>query len=46
VNHGRGYVTLAEIQYAGSAIVELKGGDEAYLRDVNRRLDRLLLEKD
>ena len=37
---------LAEIQYAGSAIVELEGGDEAYLRDVNRRLDRLLLEKD
>ncbi len=36
---------LAEIQYEGSAIVELEGGDEAYLRDVNRRLDRLLLEK-
>ena len=36
---------LAEINYAGSAIVELEGGDEAYLRDVSRRLDRLLLEK-
>lgn len=36
---------LAEIQYEGSAIVELEGGDEAYLRNVNRRLDRLLLEK-
>ena len=36
---------LAEIQYAGSAIVELEGGDEAYLREVSRRLDRLLLEK-
>ena len=36
---------LAEIQYEGSAIVELEGGDEAYLRDVNRRLDRLLLGK-
>ena len=35
---------LAEIRYAGSAIVELEGGDEAYLRDVNHRLDRLLLE--
>ena len=36
---------LAEIKYAGSAIVELEGGDEAYLRDVSRRLDRLLLGK-
>jgi L-ribulose-5-phosphate 3-epimerase len=36
---------LVEIEYAGSAIVELEGGDEAYLRDVNRRLDRLLLER-
>jgi hexulose-6-phosphate isomerase len=34
---------LAEINYAGSAIVELEGGDEAYLRDVSRRIDRLLL---
>jgi hypothetical protein len=32
-----------EIQYAGSAIVELEEGDEAYLRDVSLRLDRLLL---
>jgi len=36
---------LAEIGYAGSAIVELEGGDEAYLRDVSHRLDRLLLER-
>jgi L-ribulose-5-phosphate 3-epimerase len=36
---------LADIKYAGSAIVELGGGDEAYLRDVSRRLDRLLLGK-
>ncbi len=36
---------LKEIDYAGSAIVELEGGDEAYLRDLSRRLDRLLLEK-
>jgi len=32
-----------EIGYSGSAITELKGGDEAYLRDVSRRVDRLLL---
>jgi hexulose-6-phosphate isomerase len=32
-----------EIGYAGSAIAELKGGDEAYLRDVSRRVDRLVL---
>jgi hypothetical protein len=25
--------------------VELEGGDEAYLRDISYRLDRLLLEK-
>src|SRR6266853_6137294 len=32
-----------EIGYAGSAIAELKAGDEAYLRDLSRRLDRLVL---
>jgi hexulose-6-phosphate isomerase len=32
-----------EIGYAGSAITELNGGDEAYLRDVSRRVDRLVL---
>ncbi len=32
-----------DIAYAGSAIAELEGGDEAYLRDVSRRIDRLLL---
>ena len=32
-----------EIGYAGSAITELKSGDEAYLRDVSRRVDRLVL---
>ena len=32
-----------EIGYAGSAICELDGGDEAYLRDVSRRVDRLVL---
>src|ERR1700682_1669492 len=34
-----------EIGYAGSAITELKGGDEAYLRDVSRRVDRLVLDR-
>jgi len=33
---------FAEIGYAGSVIAELDGGDEAYLRDVSRRIDRLL----
>jgi hexulose-6-phosphate isomerase len=36
---------FSEIGYAGSAITELKGGDEAYLRDVSRRVDRLVLGK-
>ncbi len=34
---------FADIGYSGSAIVELKGGDEAYLRDVSQRVDRLVL---
>jgi hexulose-6-phosphate isomerase len=34
---------LAEIGYGGSAIAELEGGDEAYLRDVSLRMDRLIL---
>ncbi len=34
-----------EIGYSGSAICELKGGDEAYLRDVSRLVDRLVLGK-
>jgi hexulose-6-phosphate isomerase len=33
---------FAETGYAGSVIAELDGGDEAYLRDVSRRIDRLL----
>ena len=36
---------FADISYSGSAIVELKGGDEAYLRDVSQRFDRLVLAK-
>src|SRR5713226_5671689 len=34
---------FTEIGYSGSGVVELHGGDEAYLRDVSRRVDRLLL---
>jgi L-ribulose-5-phosphate 3-epimerase len=34
---------FADIGYSGSAIAELASGDEAYLRDVSRRIDRLLL---
>jgi L-ribulose-5-phosphate 3-epimerase len=33
---------LAEIGYNGTATVELPGGDEAYLREVNRRFDLIL----
>jgi L-ribulose-5-phosphate 3-epimerase len=33
---------LVDIGYNGSAITELDGGDETYLRDVSRRIDRLL----
>jgi L-ribulose-5-phosphate 3-epimerase len=36
-------LAFAEVGYAGSAIAELDGGDEAYLRDVSRRIDRLLI---
>ena len=34
---------FADIGYNGSAIVELEPGDEAYLRDVSQRFDRLVL---
>src|SRR5882762_3767649 len=34
---------FAEIGYSGSAVTELEKGDEAYLRDVSRRVDRLVL---
>jgi hexulose-6-phosphate isomerase len=35
--------SFTEIGYAGSVIAELEQGDETYLRDVSRRIDRLLL---
>jgi len=34
---------FGDIGYAGSVIAELEQGDETYLRDVSRRIDRLLL---
>jgi len=34
---------FADIGYSGSVITELEHGDEAYLRDVSRRVDRLVL---
>jgi L-ribulose-5-phosphate 3-epimerase len=34
---------FAETGYSGSAIVEMEAGDEAYLKDVSRRVDKLLL---
>ena len=34
---------FADVGYTGSAIAELEQGDETYLRDVSRRIDRLLL---
>jgi L-ribulose-5-phosphate 3-epimerase len=50
VNLGEGDVDWAAVRqafadtgYAGSAVTELEGGDEAYLRDVSRRVDKLLL---
>jgi hexulose-6-phosphate isomerase len=36
------YRALAEIDYRGTATVELPGGDEAYLHEVSRRFDRIL----
>jgi L-ribulose-5-phosphate 3-epimerase len=50
VNLGEGSVNwpevkkaFAEIGYSGYATTELDDGDEAYLRDVSQRVDRLLL---
>jgi len=35
---------LQAIGYSGSAICELKGGDETYLRDLSHRIDHLLIQ--
>ena len=34
---------FADVGYTGYATTELEGGDEAYLRDVSKRVDRLVL---
>jgi hexulose-6-phosphate isomerase len=34
---------FADVGYSGYATTELEGGDEAYLRDVSKRVDRLVL---
>ena len=34
---------FADVGYAGWATTELEGGDEAYLRDVVKRVDKLVL---
>jgi L-ribulose-5-phosphate 3-epimerase len=36
-------MAFVEIGYLGSVIAELDGGDGAYLRDVSKRIDRLLI---
>ena len=36
------HAALAEIGFKGTATVELPGGDEAYLREVSRRVDLIL----
>jgi L-ribulose-5-phosphate 3-epimerase len=36
---------LAEVGYSGTVITELDGGDEAYLRDLSQRFDRLVIDK-
>jgi L-ribulose-5-phosphate 3-epimerase len=42
VNWPAVYKALAEIGFAGTATCELPGGDEAYLREVSRRVDLIL----
>ncbi len=36
------YKALAEVGFTGTATVELPGGDEAYLKEVSRRVDLIL----
>jgi L-ribulose-5-phosphate 3-epimerase len=42
VNWAEIHKALTEIGYKGSATLEIAGGDEAYLRDVSKRFDRIL----
>ncbi len=43
VNWGAVGEAFREIGYAGSALTALPAGDETYLRDVSRRVDRLII---
>jgi hexulose-6-phosphate isomerase len=43
VNWPAVYKALAEIGFSSTATCELPAGDEAYLRDVSRRVDQILL---
>lgn len=43
VDWGAVKAAFREIGYAGSAIAELDAGEEAYLRDVSKRIDRLVV---
>jgi hexulose-6-phosphate isomerase len=36
------HAALAEIGYQGTATVELSGGDGEYLKEVNRRFEKIL----
>jgi L-ribulose-5-phosphate 3-epimerase len=36
---------LKQVGFRGAAICELPGGDEAYLRNISQRVDRLVLGK-
>jgi len=42
INWPEVYKAFKEIGYNGTATVELRGGDEAYLREVSRRVDLIL----
>lgn len=42
VNWSEARKAFAEIGYAGEATVELRGGDQEYLADIGRRVDRFL----
>jgi L-ribulose-5-phosphate 3-epimerase len=42
INWAAVHAALAEIQYKGTATVELPDGDAAYLKEVNRRFEQIL----
>jgi L-ribulose-5-phosphate 3-epimerase len=43
IDWGEVHKALAEIGYSGTATTEIDGGDETYLRDVSKRIDRLVI---